>query len=205
MNKDYQKDLQTWLKNTLGINPKNISLYVEALTHRSYANEHNQNISYQRLEYLGDSVLGFLTADYLYRAYPNKHEGELTTYRELKEELGVTAQEDDLIYCGDRIVNWDDEFRGKHDAKHPEWKANIFTYLAYDAVELFMYAVKDANSLDPEKIRDSLENAKDVKLYTDEHFTVDPATHNPLNKMVALITVKDGQFVLRDTFYPAAE
>ena len=81
MNKDYQKDLQTWLKNTLGINPKNISLYVEALTHRSYANEHNQNISYQRLEYLGDSVLGFLTADYLYRAYPNKHEGELTVLR----------------------------------------------------------------------------------------------------------------------------
>lgn len=81
MNKDYQKDLQIWLRNTLGINPKNISLYVEALTHRSYANEHNQNISYQRLEYLGDSVLGFLTADYLYRAYPNKHEGELTVLR----------------------------------------------------------------------------------------------------------------------------
>lgn len=81
MNKDYQKDLQTWLKNTLGINPRNISLYVEALTHRSYANEHNQNISYQRLEYLGDSVLGFLTADYLYRAYPSKHEGELTVLR----------------------------------------------------------------------------------------------------------------------------
>ncbi|MCQ3915494.1 MAG: ribonuclease III [Mycoplasmoidaceae bacterium] len=58
-----------------------MSLYVEALTHRSYANEHNQNISYQRLEYLGDSVLGFLTADYLYRAYPNKHEGELTVLR----------------------------------------------------------------------------------------------------------------------------
>ncbi|XQP55073.1 MAG: ribonuclease III [Mycoplasmoidaceae bacterium] len=81
MNKEYLKDLQTWLKNTLGINPKNISLYVEALTHRSYANEHKQNYSYQRLEYLGDSVLGFLTADHLYRKYPNKHEGELTVLR----------------------------------------------------------------------------------------------------------------------------
>ena len=103
------------------------------------------------------------------------------------------------IYANNPQYN---EFKEKHDAKHPEWKANIFTYLAYDAVELFMYAVKDSNSLDPEKIRDSLENAKDVKLYTDEHFTVDPATHNPLNKMVAIITVENGQFVLRDSFYP---
>lgn len=81
MNKDYLKDLQAWLKETLGISPKNLSVYVEALTHRSYANEHNQNYSYQRLEYLGDSVLGFLTADYLYKTYPKKHEGELTILR----------------------------------------------------------------------------------------------------------------------------
>ncbi|MCQ2956569.1 MAG: ribonuclease III [Mycoplasmoidaceae bacterium] len=69
------------MKEVLGLNPKNLSIYVEALTHRSYANEHNQNYSYQRLEYLGDSVLGFLTADYLYKKYPKKHEGELTVYR----------------------------------------------------------------------------------------------------------------------------
>ncbi len=81
MNKDYLANLQNWLKEVLAINPKNLSIYVEALTHRSYANEHRQNYSYQRLEYLGDSVLGFLTAAYLYRKYPNKHEGELTVYR----------------------------------------------------------------------------------------------------------------------------
>ncbi|MCQ3908803.1 MAG: ribonuclease III [Mycoplasmoidaceae bacterium] len=54
---------------------------MEALTHRSYANEHHQNYSYQRLEYLGDSILGFLAADHLYKKYPNKHEGDLTIYR----------------------------------------------------------------------------------------------------------------------------
>ncbi len=103
------------------------------------------------------------------------------------------------LYANDPMYN---EFKEKHDAKHPEWKANIFVYLAYDAVELFMYAVKESNSLDPKKIRDALENATDVKLYTDAHFTMDPKTHNPLNKMVAIITVKNGEFVLRDTFYP---
>lgn len=81
MNKEYIKDIQNWLKDILGCNPKNISLYIEALTHRSYANEHGQNYSYQRLEYLGDSVLGFLTAEYLYKKYPKKHEGELTVLR----------------------------------------------------------------------------------------------------------------------------
>lgn len=81
MNKDYNKQLHEWLKSILGTNPKNLSIYIEALTHRSFANEHNQNYSYQRLEYLGDSVLGFLTADYLYNKYPKKHEGELTVFR----------------------------------------------------------------------------------------------------------------------------
>ena len=40
--------------------------------------------------------------------------------RELKEELGVDADEKDLIYCGDRIVIWDDNFHGKpfHDRQH---------------------------------------------------------------------------------------
>ena len=40
--------------------------------------------------------------------------------RELKEELGVDADESELIYCGDRIVSWDDAFHGKpfHDRQH---------------------------------------------------------------------------------------
>ena len=40
--------------------------------------------------------------------------------RELKEELGVTAEENDLIYCGDRYIIWDDEFFGKpyHDRQY---------------------------------------------------------------------------------------
>lgn len=81
MNKNYNQNLNAWIRQALGTAPKNISLYIEALTHRSYANEHKQNYSYQRLEYLGDSVLSFLTADFLYKKYPHKHEGELTVLR----------------------------------------------------------------------------------------------------------------------------
>lgn len=51
-----------------------------ALTHSSYANEHKTQ-SYERLEFLGDSVLGFVTAEYLFRNYAALPEGQLTKTR----------------------------------------------------------------------------------------------------------------------------
>lgn len=51
-----------------------------AFTHTSYANEHNTQ-SYERMEYLGDALLDFFVAEYLYRKYPGVDEGELTTRR----------------------------------------------------------------------------------------------------------------------------
>ena len=94
-------------------------------------------------------------------------------------------------------------FAAEHNAKHPDWPANIFVYLAYDAVELLMYGIRTSNSLDSVKIRDAIEAANDVALFTDKHFTVDKETHNPKDKMVAIIEVKDGKYNLRDTFYPS--
>ncbi len=53
-----------------------------ALTHSSYANEYRTpGGSNERLEFLGDSILGFVVADYLYRNYPKLPEGELTKKR----------------------------------------------------------------------------------------------------------------------------
>lgn len=53
-----------------------------ALTHSSFANEsHNPAGSYERLEFLGDSLLGFVVADFLYREHADWPEGELTKAR----------------------------------------------------------------------------------------------------------------------------
>ena len=73
------KDLET----AIGYRFRNIQLLQNALTHSSYANErwHNSLLSNERLEFLGDSVLGMLVADYLYRTFPNRPEGELTRMR----------------------------------------------------------------------------------------------------------------------------
>ena len=73
------KDLET----AIGYRFKNIQLLQNALTHSSYANErwHNSLLSNERLEFLGDSVLGMLVAEYLFRTFPNRPEGELTRMR----------------------------------------------------------------------------------------------------------------------------
>ena len=71
------------LEAAIGYRFKNISLLQNALTHSSYANErwHNSLLSNERLEFLGDSVLGMLVAEYLYRNFPDRPEGELTRMR----------------------------------------------------------------------------------------------------------------------------
>ena len=73
------KDLET----AIGYRFRNISLLQNALSHSSYANERWRNslMSNERLEFLGDSVLGMLVADYLYRNFPDRPEGELTRMR----------------------------------------------------------------------------------------------------------------------------
>ena len=71
------------LEAAIGYRFKNISLLQNALAHSSYANEryHNSLMSNERLEFLGDSVLGMLVAEHLYRNFPDRPEGELTRMR----------------------------------------------------------------------------------------------------------------------------
>ena len=71
------------LENAIGYRFRNISLLQNALAHSSYANErwHNGLMSNERLEFLGDSVLGMLVAEHLYRTFPDRPEGELTRMR----------------------------------------------------------------------------------------------------------------------------
>lgn len=71
------------LEEEIGYHFKNISLLQNALTHSSYANErwHNSLLSNERLEFLGDSILGMLVAEYLFRNFPDRPEGELTRMR----------------------------------------------------------------------------------------------------------------------------
>lgn len=74
------KDLAPLMKE-IGYDFKDESLLRQALTHSSFANEGHGVESYERLEFLGDSVLGFVTAQYLFEKDRVPDEGELTKLR----------------------------------------------------------------------------------------------------------------------------
>jgi ribonuclease III len=68
------------LSNLLGFTPKNKALYDLAFRHRSADSTNSENNN-ERLEFLGDAVLGGIVADYLYKKYPKQSEGFLTEMR----------------------------------------------------------------------------------------------------------------------------
>lgn len=71
------------LEERIGYTFRDRSLLENALTHSSYANEHREAgmPSNERLEFLGDSILGLVVADHLYRTRPDLPEGDLTRIR----------------------------------------------------------------------------------------------------------------------------
>ncbi len=71
--------------------------------------------------------------------------------------------------------------------------------MAYDAMIWLTDAIKRAGSTDGTKIRDAMEQTKDLQVLTGK-LTVDPKTHNPLNKPAVIQQVKDGKFVYVKTF-----
>ena len=70
------------LEKKLGYSFRNRTLLSEALNHSSYANEHRDGLgSNERLEFLGDSVLGFVSAEFLFKGNLGLPEGDLTRMR----------------------------------------------------------------------------------------------------------------------------
>lgn len=78
-----EKPASAELEDRIGYHFHNRYLLECALTHTSYANEQKirRYEDYERLEFLGDAVLEMISSDFLYRKYPEKHEGELTRIR----------------------------------------------------------------------------------------------------------------------------
>jgi ribonuclease-3 len=76
------KEFKRKLKNILGFSPNNIALYKQAFRHRSSSKEITEHLqSNERLEFLGDAVLGAVVAEYLFKLFPKKDEGFLTQMR----------------------------------------------------------------------------------------------------------------------------
>jgi ribonuclease III len=89
--------LAKWVETTLGHSPRDLALFERALTHSSHGEDH-----YERLEFLGDRVLGLVVATWLYELFPDEPEGKLSrrlnalvageTCAEVARELGLGGQ-----------------------------------------------------------------------------------------------------------------
>ena len=69
------------LLDKLNIKYKDINIYKVAFTHPTFANEKRKKQDYQKLEFVGDSILDMLVAEHLFENYPKFNEGELTQIR----------------------------------------------------------------------------------------------------------------------------
>ena len=92
------------LETIIGYKFKNPRLLETALTHTSYANESRAPVQHnERLEFLGDSVLQIVSADYLFHAYADRPEGDLTRIRSSLVSEGALFQFAQEINLGDYL------------------------------------------------------------------------------------------------------
>ncbi len=88
--------IRAWCRKTLGVTPRNLSLYRQALRHRSAISENRPDLAdNERLEFLGDAVLDTVIGQFLYHEYPDKGEGFLTRMRSKlvsRHQLSILAK-----------------------------------------------------------------------------------------------------------------
>src|SRR3954468_14689516 len=105
-----------WVERVFGHRPRNTALFERALTHSSFGAE-----DYERLEFLGDRVLGLVTAHWLVDTYPAESEGKLSqrlnslvtgeVCADIAREIGLSAHlrlgkqaQDDGVFQSDNVL-----------------------------------------------------------------------------------------------------
>ena len=130
MSQSEQSD-RTLLENTLGYQFEDGSLLDTALRHSSWAHEHGAE-SNERLEFLGDAVLGLVAAELLYESHPEWNEGDLTRARHQMVEGSVLSEIARSLGVGDQLNLGSTEQHG-----HGAGKASILE----DAMESILGAM----------------------------------------------------------------
>ena len=108
---EHKKRILVKIEELVSVSPKNETYYIKAFTHRSFLEKTTENIkSNERLEFLGDSILGKIVADYLFKEYPYKKEGFLTKSRShlvnkhSLENIGFSLKLQDFLFINHRYI-----------------------------------------------------------------------------------------------------
>ncbi len=129
------------LEESLGITIINVEFFEQALIHRSYLQvvEDPEILSNERLEFLGDAVLGMIVADYLFSLHTNVLEGELTKMR------SWLVNKDSLAYCANKL-NLEDFIQLSYSAEKSLKKGS--ESIMADAMEAIIAAIYMDSGLD---------------------------------------------------------
>jgi ribonuclease-3 len=103
------------LERLIGYRFRNRERFIEALTHRSTLGDlrpGEKRVTYERLEFLGDSVLSLVTSDFLMRSFPDENEGQLTKKKSLIVSKSVLTRIADDIGIKKFIILSDSAARG---------------------------------------------------------------------------------------------
>ncbi|MCP4658286.1 MAG: ribonuclease III [bacterium] len=93
----------TGIEAAIGHTFSNRELLRMALTHRSYSNERGEDDNYERLEFLGDAVLGLVSSHWLYERFPDQPEGELAKLKGFVVSAPVLSRHAGAIDVGARL------------------------------------------------------------------------------------------------------
>lgn len=173
------------LEQEIGYTFKNKELIETALTHTSYAYEHNKE-SNEKLEYLGDSILEFISSKYLFNTYKNLREGEMTKVR------AAVVCEDSLYKIATKHNFSDFLYLGKSEILNNGRYSKAILADSVEAVIAAMYLDSDINQVEKfiiENLKDPIEIAtknvgnKDYKTVLQEKLQ----THGNVNIKYTII------------------
>jgi ribonuclease III len=184
-----------------------VQLLDTALTHESYASEHSDgSMSNERLEFLGDAVLGAVVTYVLYRAYPTRREGQLSRIRASLVSRDALARSAQLLQLGSLIRLGRGE-RETGGALRPSVLANAFEAVvgalfelggltaAVDFVE--RHHLSHAASSETTDPKTSLQELSQAKFKKAPHYAVTAQTGPPHARIFTVTVEVAGRIVGR--------
>ena len=161
-----RSEILAGLEARFGHRFRNRALLDDALTHRSWANEAGGAAHYERIEFLGDAVLGLVTADWLFELHAGRAEGELSLQKSMLVSEGSLARYAEKLALGDGL-----RLGAGEERSGGRLKASLLA----DVLEALFGAVYLDAGFDAARriVRQYLESASELPL---EQRAVDPKT-----------------------------
>ena len=153
------------IKKLLGFSPKNINFYEEAFTHSSLRKDNGSRINYERLEFLGDAILGAVVAHFVFLQSPEQDEGYLTKMRtrmvrrEYLNQIGEKLKLDSFLILDKKSSPLGGNINGN---LFEALIGAIYLDQGYEVVSSFIHRILISSNLDIKELEDKIISYKSL-------------------------------------------